>query len=514
MSRSEVAPGLADYIALVRRRKAWIIAIVPAAILLSVYLSYAIPAQYQSTATIILEQSSIPQELIRTTVTSYADQQIEIISGRVLTVETLRNVVREFDPYPEASTLDLDQKAQRMLADTQVERVDPVTLQPLLQSTALSIHYQNPNPQRAAVVAKRLADLYLTYHQRVRTESAQATAKLLAERANSITRELRSLDDEYAQLRIRNGDALPDAKERNEAGRDRTERDLEDLQRQLRTAQERESLLSIQLNGISPNLMANKGDLTDLATVKAQLADAEQRYTPDHPDVKRLRRALASLLAVQAKSGAGTPAIKADNPEYQRVASQLDSARTEVQALQGSVARARGQMDQYSAFLRSSPEVERQFTDLQRRRANLQTQFQEMQEKLKSAELGQEFESEKQGERFSMIGAPVVASSPYYPNRIGLILLGFVLGCAIAAIAVTIAESTDATVRGAGDIASLSDIPVLGAIPDILRPGDVRRRRLVWGSVSAAYLLVGILVAVTVIRAEVRAHRVEVSRSS
>jgi uncharacterized protein involved in exopolysaccharide biosynthesis len=514
MSANETAPGFGEYLALIRRRKLWILTIVPTAVLLSVYLAFAIPAQYQSTATIILEQSSIPQELIRTTVASYADQQIEIISGRVLTVPTLSSLVKEYDPYPEDTTLDANQKAQRLLGDTQVERVDPVTLQPLLQSAALSIHYQNPNPQRAAIVAKRLADLYLTYHQRVRTESAEATAKLLKERADSITGELRKLDDEYAQLRVRHGDALPDSKDRNEAGRDRVERDLDDLQRQLRVAQERESLLTIQLNGISPNLMANKGDLTDLATVKSQLADAEQRYTPDHPDVKRLRRALASLMAVQSTRGAGAPVIKADNPEYQRVASQLDAARREVSAMQSSVARTRSQMDQYSAYLRSSPDVERQFNELQRRRQSLQNESQEMQEKLKSAELGQVFESEKQGERFSMIGAPLVASSPYYPNRMGLILLGIVLGCGLAAVAVTILESSDATVRGARDLAGLSNIPVLGGIPEILRHEDLQRKKVFWGTISAVYLLAAIVVAVTMIRAEVRAHRVEISSSS
>lgn len=514
MRKDEPTPGFGDYAALIRRRGALIVTIVPAVILLSVYLAFALPAEYRSTATIILEPSSIPQELIKTSVASYADQEIEVISGRVMTVETLTGLVRQFDPYPEES-LTLEQKAQRILADMQLQKVDPVTLEPLEKSDAFSLHYQNPNPKRAAAVAQRLADLFLTYHQRERARAAEEAAKLIAVQADALNAELHQLDDEYAQLRMKHGDALPDAKDRNESGRDRAERDLDDLQRQLRAAQERESLLSIQLNGISPNLLANKGDLTDLPTVKAQLADAEQRYTPDHPDVKRLRRALASLMAQQNGRGSGPATNKADNPEYQRVASELDSAHKEVAALQRSTENARAKLDEYASLLRSSPEIERQYADLQRRRESLQTQFQQSQEKVNSAEMGQQFEASKQGEHFSLIRAPSAASSPYYPNRLGMILLGVVLGGVIAAGAVAIAESSDATVRGAKDLVHSGEASLLlGGIPEILRPEDYRRRRLVWGSVCAVYLVVAGLVAVTVIHAQMRANSVQTPSSS
>jgi succinoglycan biosynthesis transport protein ExoP len=508
MNPDETSRGFGSYTELLRRRKNWIITIVPAVILISVYLAYTLPVQYRSTATIILEPSSIPQEFIQTTVANYADQQIEIISGRVMASETLKTLVQQFDPYPDATDLTLEQKAHRILTDMELQRVDPVTLEPLEKSPAFSLHYQNPNPQRAALVTQRLAELFLTYHQRERTQAAQAAAKLISDRADELTDELRKVDVEYAELRSKHGDSLTETKERNEVNRDRAERDLEDAQRQLRVAQERQSLLAIQLNGVSPNLLANKGgDLTDLATVRAQLADAEQRYTPDHPDVKRLRRALASLMAQQnarGPVGATAPAIKADNPEYQRVASQLDSANKDVAALQMTVQRALADLSRYTEALHGSPEIERQYVELQRRRDSLQTQFQQVQEKLKGAEMGQRFEAEKQGEHFSEIRAPFPASSPYYPNRIGLMLLGVVLGGTIAAIAVAIAESSDATMRGARDIAASDDLPLLGGVPQILRPNDDRRRKMIWGTVCAAYVAAAILVTVTVIHAQIR----------
>jgi succinoglycan biosynthesis transport protein ExoP len=229
--------------------------------------------------------------------------------------------------------------------------------------------------------------------------------------------------------------------------------------------------------------------------------------------VKRLRRALASLQARGAQVGA-KPATNADNPEYRRIASELDAANSEVAALQTSTARARAQLQQYTANLFPSPEVERQFSDLERRRTSLQTQYQEVQSKLKSAQLSQVVEADAHAEHFSLVRAPVAASSPYSPNRIGVILLGLVLGCAIAAVVVAVAETSDATVRGTRDVVGFSSIPVLGGVPVILLPSDQRRQRLFWGWVSAAYLIVAAFVALTVIQAEIRDHRVQISSGS
>jgi polysaccharide biosynthesis transport protein len=505
--QDEAQPRFAEYAALFRRCRAWIFTIVPACILLSVFVAYTLTPQYRSTATIILEPSAIEKELIATSVASYADQQIEIISGRVMALPTLEQLVREYDPYPDAKDMNLTQKAKRVLDDVDLERVDPVTLLPLDKSPAFSLHYQNPDPHRAAVVATRLAELFLSYHQRERLATAKSAEKLIATRADLINKQLLQLDDEYSELVRKYGNSVPDSKGRNQDSRDRAQRDLEEIERQLRNTQQQESLFRIQLNGLSPFLMASKGDLTNLATVKAQLADAQQRYTPDHPDVKRLKRALAALMT-QGATDRQAPISTADNPDYLRVANDLEAAHHEVAALEANAARVREQVAQYSGLMRSSPDAERAFADLDRRRDSVKTQFNETQEKLKNAEVGQIYESEQHGEHFSMIREPFAATSPNFPNRLGMILLGIVLGCALAAIAVAIKETADATVRGADDLKDVG-ISLLGGIPEILRPADQRQRRLLWGSVSAAYIVFAVLTATVIIRSEVRTEELQ-----
>jgi len=496
MSDGDKTSGLSAYLQILRRRW-WLLATIgPAALFVALAVAFGLQPKYESSAVIILEPSSIQANLIQTTVTTYADQQIEIVQGKVLTAESLANLVAERDPYPDHPEWSANRKASEMLKEITVERVDAVTLKRLDKSNAFSLHYLNPNPEIAADVVSRLAALFLSYHQRTRAEAAAEATSFLADRAKAVTEELQALDSQYAQVRVRRGAALPESADRTRESLDRAQRDLWNAQSELRTAEERESLLAIQLQGLSPTLMSSKGDMTDLATVRAQLAEAEQKYTQDHPDVRRLRRAVQALAQGAGRTGS---AVNADNPEYLRVSSQLESARRQVAALRSSVAGAQSQVSQYSSMVQAAPAAEREFSEIARRRNVLQEQFQEIQTKLREAQLGQLFEAEQRGERFTLVRVPVVSRTPAYPNRIGTILLGLVLGLAACAAAIAIAESTDPHVRGSEDLQLAPGMPMLGAIPSILLPAEKRRvvrtRRYLVATYAAALLVVGYLIA-------------------
>lgn len=486
MTGGDTPAGVGDYIALIRRRWLLVATIVPASIFLALALAFGLPVEYRSSATLILEPSAIQEKLIATTVTSYADQQIELVQGRVMDISTLEKLVKTFDPYPTKKEWGSNEKAEAIVSNTEVERVDAVTLEPLEKSNAFSLHYQNPDPKLAAEGARQLADLFLTYHQKVRADAAGQATAFLAQQAEGVSAELQKVDQEVAQLKDKYGNALPDSQDRSEVARDRIERDVEGLERDLRNSQEKESLLTIQLNSLSPRMISSKGDMTDLATVRAKLAEARQKYTADHPDVKMYERALEGLAAQGAKDSS---AARADNPEYLRVAGQLEAARREVVALRATLERSRAQLFEYSRSIRAAPGVERLYADLERRREVLRAQFQEIQTKLGEARLGQLFESEQRGERFAMVRPPLIASRPHSPNRPGLILLGVILGMAVCAITIAIAESSDPTVRGVKDMQVIEQWSLLGAVPEIMIDADRRRRIRLVSTLTAGYAL-------------------------
>lgn len=496
---SATAGGITGYLPILRRRSRYIAIILPLFVLLAVYLSFALTPLYQSTATILMEASTVDQKVVQSTVMSGANDQIEIVQGRVMTIAMLKDLIKDYDPYP-GSPMTPGEKAQQILEDTSLERVDPVTLKPLLDSNAFSLHYRNPDKERAAEVTSRLAKLFVDYNQKTRELAAQDAAKFLTAQAQDVSKQMQAIDEEIKVFKSQHGDALPEYIQRNEASLDRVQHELETLQQQILQSEEKENLLAVQLSQTSPNMISKAGDLTDLPTLRADYAAAIQRYTPDHPEVKRLKEALRQATAEQQTNASGI-VQNATNPLYMTTASQLQSVRKELAGYKAQVARKTAEAAQYEAFLRKTPGVEREYSDIMRRRTALQNTYQGIQDKLQNAQIAENFESVQGGERFTLLRAPSAAKLPVYPNRIGLILLGVVLGGLFAGIAVAVAEASDTNVRDTGDLPVLGDAPVLAAIPLINNSRDRRKHRMKLVSWTAAYAVAISFVGIVVIHA-------------
>jgi polysaccharide chain length determinant protein (PEP-CTERM system associated) len=416
-----------------------------------------------------------------------------------MTLENLTTLVEDFDPYPEDHELSDRAKAQLVRQNTAIEKVDPVTLEPLAVSSAFSLHYYNPNPEIAADMAKRLADLFLTYNRATRTELAGETYRFLEAQSADVEQRVNVLEQRLADFKTEYGDAIPEAQARNLAALDRTVRDLDAMQSQMRIVEERKALLELQLTEVSPNLFVDSvGWQAELAQLHLELAEARQRYTEDHPDVRRLRRSIAALrerVAETPESQRQAP----DNPEYLRLVSRLETVDEELGALRLSIERARDQIESYEQRLVMAPDVEREYRQLSREHDIALEQFREIQNKLGQAALAQTLETEDQGERFSLIRSPSVPSTPDSPNRVGIILLGLVIGLALPTGLIAFKESVDPSIRSARDLSEITQIKPIGAVPFMLNPADRRRRRWAWGAatmaVAIALMLLGSVLA-------------------
>jgi len=497
--------ALSEYRNLLRRRRVYPATIVPVCVLGAVIIAFSLPVTYRATGTIMLQPSEIPQDVVTATARrthddapspDQAQQEVELLRRRVMTAEKLKQLVQEVDPYPADKRASLEAKAQRVAADTSVERVDPITLKPLDESTAFSIHYDNPEPLMAATIAQKLVDLYLTYNRRTRTEQANAAYEFLQSQANELEGSMVAQEQKLAHFKATYGNSLPDRQQHNLLEMDRVQRDLETTQRELLMAEEKESELQLQLNGLSPSLTASVSDWrTQLAKLRSDLAAAEQKYTPEHPEIKRLKRAIDEMVT-KGSASLQTNGKAPDNPDYLSVQSQLRAAQRSTATLRSAEARERRDIAAYEAGLSTEPNVEREYTQLQRDYDNARLRYEDIQAKMKNAALARSMEQEERGERFALLQDPVAPKRPYSPNRLGIILLGMVLGFGVALGCVTAADAADPTVRGTADLQEITGTAAIGAIPVLLSPSDLQGRKLRWSSALAVFA-VAVAVALT-----------------
>ncbi len=98
-SEEEYVKSTDDYIAMLKRRK-WAMGI-PAVVIfaLAIILAFGLPPSYQSQATILIQQQAVANDFVQSSVTSFAAQQVQTISQRVLTVANIGTIVEEYNLY-------------------------------------------------------------------------------------------------------------------------------------------------------------------------------------------------------------------------------------------------------------------------------------------------------------------------------------------------------------------------------------------------------------------------------
>ena len=113
---------LADYFTIFKRRRWEIIGTSLSLFLLSIILALSLPPVYRSTATILIEEQEVPPDLVRSTITSYVDQQIQTIKHHVMSRPNLMNIIDRYALYPEMRlTKTTEEVIERLTNDIQIE---------------------------------------------------------------------------------------------------------------------------------------------------------------------------------------------------------------------------------------------------------------------------------------------------------------------------------------------------------------------------------------------------------
>jgi uncharacterized protein involved in exopolysaccharide biosynthesis len=91
--------SLSDYVNIIRRRKKVFAIATGIVMVLVITATFLWPKTYRSQAIILIEQQDIPADLVQTTITSYAQQRIEEIKQRIMTIGNIIGIVEEFGLY-------------------------------------------------------------------------------------------------------------------------------------------------------------------------------------------------------------------------------------------------------------------------------------------------------------------------------------------------------------------------------------------------------------------------------
>lgn len=531
--------NLNDLMRILRQRKKAFLVAFFLSLLLALVIAVLLPPVYKSSATVLIEQQEIPQDLVRSTVTSFADQRIQVLIQRAMTFSRLSEIIKKYGLYKEMAEREpLEQVVEKMRDDIDhkmisADVVDPRSGRPVQATIAFSISYLSQSPKTAQDVANELVSIFLEENLRNRADMAEQAERFLENEMERLGQETRRLEAEVAKFKQSNLRSLPEQTNLKMSFLERSEKDYEEVRSQIRALEDRKVYLQSQLSLVEPysSVIGDEQQATmtpqgRIRYLQSRYLSVSAKYSPEHPDVVRAKRELDELLAggeyqpdanfvrnqlkllraqlerdrttyseghpdllsLQRQVGEYETLLKgtaeyrlatvkdADNPAYIQLAASLESVDIELSHLKESRRALQEKIEDLESSLIEGPAVEKEYRDLLRDLENNTARYQEVKAKQLEAKMAQSLEKERKGERFTLIEPPLMPERPVKPNRLLIIAIGFVFSLAFATGVIWLLERTDQTVRGVQGVQRLTGASPLAIIPHIVTDEELKAR--------------------------------------
>jgi polysaccharide biosynthesis transport protein len=301
----------------VRRRK-WIgAAVVFVGLCVTTAVAVLWLPTYRSTATILIEEPDVPADLVKSTVSTFADERLQLIQQKVMTTPNLNDIIDRFGLYA-------DQQAKRPRSaiingmrrqiDLEVVSADLFgaqnrsNQQSQKASIAFTVSFDYGDPRLAQQVASRLTDLYLAENAESRQQKAAGTTEFLAQQSQQLLADVQGFEKRLTDFKSKYAGSLPEQLNVNMQILDQVQNQLLQNRRESSSLGEKRASLQSQLAQLSPYMpMTAQGQAAtpqaQLMSLELQYVDLSARYGAKHPDVIHLQKQIDSLKAEVGTSG-------------------------------------------------------------------------------------------------------------------------------------------------------------------------------------------------------------------
>lgn len=527
------------------------------------FIALLLPPVYKATTTILIEEQQIPSEYVKSTITGYVEQRLQTITQQIMSYSNLLKIIEEFDLYPEMRKANpIEEVINKMREDIKLETISTETSgtkggRPVSATIAFTLSYEGNDPVKVQKVTNALASLYLEYNLKMREEQASSTELFLEQESKEIEAQLRALEAQISNFKQAHIGELPEFATINIQAIERLERDLDNIDSQIRSLKEQKVYLEGQLAlvepfapvkteegklmaspmerlkylklkltslqaTLSPNhpdilrlkreikaLEAQVGNVNDinekikeLKELKAQLAELESKRGPEYPDVKLLTKKIKALEEEISKvnstevNNPGMSLGTPDNPAYINLLTQISSVDVQINSLEQRKKEIKKKIEDYQRKLEKIPIVEKTYNMLLADYENLRNKYNELMNKLMEAKIAKELEESQRGERFTIIDPAKVPEKPYKPKRLAIILIGFVLALGGGIASTALMEYIDHSIKNPEEVQSLINIPLFTVLPYIETEEEIKKRKKRWRLLIFGLILIGILALV------------------
>ena len=215
MTQRELTP--ADYLAMLRRR--WVLILVLAIIgpPLAYGVSRFLPSRYKSQTLVLVEQPTVPSDLVKPVDTTDVGQRLATMRQEILSRTRLEPIIRQFGLY--SGDIESKYRWTAWLPDLQAA-IDVTPVQPMAETGAnglpgFTVSVTLDNAQTAQQVCTAVTSMFIEENLKLRQQHSEDTTQFLSEQLAEAKANLDAQDAKLAAFKSHYMGSLPDEEQTN-----------------------------------------------------------------------------------------------------------------------------------------------------------------------------------------------------------------------------------------------------------------------------------------------------------
>jgi polysaccharide chain length determinant protein (PEP-CTERM system associated) len=416
------------------------------------------------------------------------DQQVALMSRTLITRPNVERLIRMTD-----MDLNVSSPREKEALIEGLQRTLKITGSG--RDNLYAIAYRDASPDQAKRVVQSLLSIFVESSLGNTRKDTDTARRFIEDQIRQYEKRLEEAEARLKDFRLKNLNTV------GADGRDYFARmtalaeSLNNAKLELRAAEQSRDALKRELAGEDPVYLPDQqagapgAPASELdARIDAQkkgLDELLRRFTDQHPDVVGTRRVINQLeeqrkqeLAerVKAATASGQRPNFTANPVIHQLKIALAESEANVASLRAKASGLEARFEQLRAAARMQPELEAEFTQLNRDYEIQKRQYESLVTRRESAAISGSMDATAGVADFRVIDPPIVSQKPVAPNRV-LLLLGALLAALGAGIfASLVVSQIYPTVHDGRRLREITGRAVL-SVTLLASPGLVRRRR-------------------------------------
>ncbi len=455
-----------------------------------------LPKKYTSETLVLVDQPRIPTEYVKPVVTDDLNHRLASMQEQILSRTRLEPIIEKFGLYADQrQRLHMEDLVAKLRTAVTIKPIDqmPGTLHNSLPGFYVSVVFDNP--QTAQQVCTEITSMFMQQNTREREQQAVQTTTFLTSQLDEAKRKLDEQDQKLAGFKRQYLGSLPEEEQTNlnllNGLNAQLEANVQSLSRAQQDKTFNESLLSQQEASaaiISP-IFQNSSETPDrqLSDLEQQLAALEAKYTPEHPDVVKLRKQIEDfkhrMVAAPKSDENTTPTPKVDSLQVQQLRAKLRQDDLSITDLSRRQTQIQEQITQLQGRLQASPVVEQQLKEITRNYQTAQDFYNDLLKKREQSAMASDLETQQESEQFRVLDPPSLPDKPSFPKKGVFVGGGLGAGLFLSLGFLYLIALLDKSMHTERDAELCLNLPVLAMIPVLETPGNLGKRGLLDDSV-------------------------------